>query len=108
MPLSKAIDAQIEKSIWSLEAIDLPLQKAVLEDAEERPRCQRYAQGATRAGQSRHGKSIGIIVTFNDSDGDELMAGLSTANLRAMLCPVLGWIPMGKIPCCNECGVPFV
>lgn len=59
VPLSKAIDAQIEESIGALEAIDLPLQKGSLGGCRECPRCQGYAQGATRAGQSRHGKSIG-------------------------------------------------
>ncbi len=70
VPLSKAIDAQIKESIAALEAIDLPLEKAVLEDAESVRAARDTLKQLLVLVKVDMANQLGIIVTFTDSDGD--------------------------------------
>lgn len=70
VPLSKAIDDQIEESIAALEAIDLPLEKAVLEDAESVRAARDTLKQLLVLVKVDMANQLGIIVTFTDSDGD--------------------------------------
>lgn len=69
-PMSEVLNAQIETTIAALEAIDTPLQVAVVEDTATVEAAYNEAVTLLRLVKTDAAAQLGITVTFSDNDGD--------------------------------------
>lgn len=69
-PLSAAIDAQIEETIATIEAIDIPLRAAVLENPDAVRAARDSVKDLLVLLKVDMANQLGITVTFSDNDGD--------------------------------------
>lgn len=69
-PLAEVINAQVEIAITTLQAIDAPLQTAVLEETELVETAYIEARTLLRLVKTDMANQLGVTVTFSDNDGD--------------------------------------
>ncbi len=69
-PLSETIDEQIDETLAALNAIDMPLNQAVIEQPDTVQTAYDKARLLVILLKSDMGNQMGVTVTFNDTDGD--------------------------------------